>query len=217
MWIARFIVFLAVSFFTNYAYAQTSVTAIALFKDRAMLSIDGHKAKIVRAGSTYKGVLLISSNTDQAIVEINGATDVLELNGTTIVSDQLGAFKQSGDAVVEIRVNRNGFFRSLGAINGREIEFLVDTGASLVVLSSEQANAIGLSYLDGKVGYASTASGTAPMYNITLDSIRLGAIQLQNIEAGVIEGGFPEIPLLGMTFLSNVDMQRSGNLMTLKE
>ena len=102
-------------------------------------------------------------------------------------------------------------------MNGRSITFLVDTGASLVVLSSEQASSIGLSYKEGTIGYASTASGNAPMYNIVLNSITVGGIELNNVEAGVIEGRFPERPLLGMTFLSKVNMTRNGSLMTLKK
>lgn len=194
-----------------------SVTAIALFKDRAMLSVDGKKAKIIKAGSQYLGVKLISSNTDEAVIEVDGTQEVLTLNGTTVVSGELGAFGKTTNAVVEMRVSSAGFFESDGTINGRSINFLVDTGASVVVLNSLQANAIGLKYLDGQRGFASTASGTAPMYTINLDNITLGGIRLRNVEAGVIEGGFPEKPLLGMTFLSQVDMTRSGNLMTLKK
>lgn len=211
--------FSCVVFFTLFVdtLEAKSVTAIALFTDRAMLSIDGKKAKIVRAGSEYQGVKLITSNTSEAVIEVNGARETLTLNGTTVVSEQLGAFDKKSDAIVEMRVGAGGFFESDGTINGRGIKFLVDTGASLVVLSSRQANSIGLSYLDGERGLASTASGTAPMYTIRLNSISVGGIQLNDIDAGVIEGGFPEVPLLGMTFLSKVDMTRSGNLMTLKE
>ncbi len=210
-----YVLVLMYAFAWSAASAQTSVTAIALFKDRAMLSIDGDKAKIVRAGRSHKGVKLISSNTSEAVVEINGQRQTLELNGTTVVSDQLGSFSDVENPVVEIRVDDAGFFQSAGTINGRRIDFLVDTGANLVVLSSEQANSIGLDYKDGQRGFASTASGNAVMYNIELRSISLGGIQLRNIQAGVIEGRFPEKPLLGMTFLSKVDMTRKGNIMTL--
>lgn len=199
-------------------YSQDkSVTAIALFDNKAMLSIDGSRAKIIKVGDTYKDVTLIEASTDLAIIEVNGRQQTIELNGTAIVSDELGSISSGGDAVVEMREGDQGFFESLGTINGRQIRFLVDTGASLVVLSSRQANAIGLDYLQGQRSFASTASGTAPMYGITLDSISVGGIRLQNVEAGVIEGNFPERPLLGMTFLSQVDMTRSGNLMTLRE
>jgi len=145
------------------AIAQTSVTAIALFKDRAMLSVDGQKAKIVRAGSSHKGVKLISSNTSEAVIEVDGQRETLTLNGTATVTDQLGSFDPVTEALVEMRVNEFGFFENRGTVNGRSINFLVDTGASLVVMNSIQADAIGLDYKQGQPGFATTASGNAPM------------------------------------------------------
>ena len=198
-------------------YGEKSITAIALFDSRAMLSIDGNKAKIMREGQTFKGVTLISSNTSEAVIEVNGKRESLVLNSSTVVSNELGAFKLRERKIVELRENDLGFFESSGTVNGRNINFLVDTGASLVVLNSQQANQIGLEYKEGELGYASTASGTAPMYNIYLDTISIGGIELNNVHAGVIEGSFPEKPLLGMTFLSEVNMTRNGNLMTLEE
>jgi len=198
-------------------YGEKSITAIALFDSRAMLSIDGNKAKIMREGQTFKGVTLISSNTSEAVIEVNGKRESLVLNSSTVVSDELGAFKLRERKVVELRENDLGFFESSGTVNGRSINFLVDTGASLVVMNSLQADQIGLEYKEGELGYASTASGTAPMFYVSLDTISIGGIELNNVQAGVIEGSFPEKPLLGMTFLSEVNMTRNGNLMTLEE
>ena len=199
-------------------HAADSVTAIALFNDRAMLSVNGARAKIVAAGDSHKGVKLVSSNTEQAVVEVNGQLETLSLNGTLVLSESLGV--AAGDvslAKVEIYVSPDGSFYERGQINGRNIEFLVDTGASLIVLSSQQANKIGLDYRNGERTLAATASGNAPIYTITLASVSLGDIELFDVQAGVIEGVFPAVPLLGMTFLSQVSMQREGNIMVLQE
>ena len=197
--------------------SATSVTAIALFKDRAMLSVDGSKAKIVKAGSTYKGVTLISSNTSEAVVEVNGQRDTLTLNGTATLTKSLGAPPGAGyGKTITLYVNGRGFFESNGTIDGRNIGFLIDTGANIVVLSSRDADRIGLEYRDGVRSMASTASGTAPMFAIVLREVSLGGITLNNIQAGVIEGNFPEKPLLGMSFLNRLDMNRQGNAMELK-
>lgn len=196
--------------------AASSVKAIALFNERAMLAVDGGKAKIVGAGATYHGVTLISSNTSEAVVEVNGQRKTLTLNGAVILSKSLAVSpSKSYFATVEMEVNRQGFFQGNGAVNGRELEFLVDTGASLVVMSSIQADSINLQYLAGSRTNASTAAGNAPMYLVQLDTISLGGIELQNVTAGVIVGRFPEIPLLGMTFLGELNMQRDGDTMTL--
>ncbi len=197
--------------------AAKSVTPVALFKDRAMISVDGAKAKIIRAGSTYKGVKLVSSSTSEAVIEIDGQRETLTLEGGTVLSTSLAAKPaDSYSSSVTLYENEQGFFESNGEINGRGLRFLVDTGANLVVLSSQQADRVGLEYRSGARTYASTASGNAPMYAITVKQISLGGIKLNNIQAGVIEGSFPQKPLLGMTFLSKLDMNRSGKTMVLK-
>lgn len=196
---------------------EKSVTAIALFDGKSMLSIDGGRAKILKEGETFKGVTLISASTTSALIEVNGQQQSLVLNGTTSISTELGRLTQRNSNVVEIQAGDLGFFESRGSINGRDIRFLVDTGASLVVLSSQQAQSIDLQYLEGRRSLASTASGTAPMYEVVLDSISVGGITKENVVAGVIEGNFPEKPLLGMTFLSQVDITQRGDLMTLQD
>lgn len=197
--------------------AAKSVTAVALFNDKAMIIVDDSKAKIVRAGSTYKGVKLVSSNTNIAIIEVNGERQELALDGTALLSGSLGNEASAAYArSITLYENELGFFEHAGAVNGQSLNFLVDTGANLVVFSSAQADKIGLEYKDGFRSFASTASGTAPMYAVSLDEISLGGIKLKNIQAGVIVGNFPQKSLLGMTFLSKLDMNRSGNKMVLK-
>lgn len=211
------ILFLLVSVITQSANAK-SITAIALFNNKAMLSVDDSKAKIIKVGATYKGVKLLSSNTREAIVEVAGVKKTLRLNSTAKVSSDLrGRGGNSQSSSVTMYVDDLGFFRSSGLVNGRSTSFLVDTGANLVVFNSRQANNLNIKYLDGRKGYASTASGRAVMYSVVLKEMSVGGIRLENIEAGVIEGGFPEIPLLGMTFLQKLDMNRSGGTMVLRK
>ncbi|GHA01704.1 hypothetical protein GCM10008090_08590 [Arenicella chitinivorans] len=194
-----------------------SVKAIALFEGRAMLSVNSGKPKIVHAGKAHKGVKLVSSNTSEAVIDIDGQSQTLTLNSTTTLDYAMGGKPSSNlSNSVTLYVDGRGFFETDAKVNGRPLRFLVDTGANLVVLSSEQANRIGLEYKSGKRTYASTASGTAPMYHFEIDQISIGGINLYNIGAGVIEGAYPQQPLLGMTFLGRLDMNRSGNTMTLK-
>ncbi|MBX2849512.1 MAG: TIGR02281 family clan AA aspartic protease [Acidiferrobacterales bacterium] len=200
----------------QFTFAETAVQTIALFDGKAMLSVNGKKAKIIKTGESYEGVRLISSNTDQAVIEVDGERQTLGLNSAIVLTDSLGT-KVAPKETSQIWADANGFFRAPGSINGAPLEFLVDTGANLVVLSGDHADRIGLEYRDGVRTYAATASGTSPMYAIRLDQIAFDGLELNNINAGVIEGAFPIIPLLGMTFLSRVDMTRSGNMMELKK
>ncbi|MFT5572053.1 MAG: aspartyl protease family protein [Cryomorphaceae bacterium] len=206
----------SVLFVAESAYGAGSVKAIALFNERAMLSVDGSKAKIVRVGDTHLGVKVISSNTSEAVVEVAGQPQTLTLNGAMILSKSLAVSPpKSYYATVQMAVDNFGFFRGNGAVNGGDLEFLVDTGANLVVLSSRDADEIGLEYRSGARTNASTAAGNAPMYLVRLQTVSLGGIELENISAGVIVGRFPEIPLLGMSFLSQLNMRRDGDNMTL--
>jgi len=206
------------TFFINTVRAETSVQVIALFNDKAMLSIDGKRAKVVKAGDSLHGVRLIESNTKQATVEIAGKTQVLNLQSGLVLSGSLGtSAPQSSLDSVQLWADSSGFFRAKGAINGRSTEFLVDTGANIVVFSSRDADRLGIEYDRGVKSFATTASGTAPMYVIRAERINVAGIQLNDIRTGIIVGSFPVVPLLGMTFLEKVDMNRSGNLMELKK
>jgi len=202
--------------FLNTSSANTSLQTIALFNGKAMISVNGSKGKIIKVGQTYKGVTLISSNTNQAEVEVDGKRETITLNSTLVLSQNLGTRAAPADST-QLWADADGFFRAKGEIDGASIEFLVDTGANLVVLNSQHADRIGLEYRRGIRTYASTASGNTPMYAITLDRISVNGIELRNVNAGVIEGAFPVIPLLGMTYLGRLDMTRTGNVMVLKK
>lgn len=200
------------------AAGETSVQVIALFNDRAMFSVNGARAKIIKNGQVYKGVKLIESSTEQAVIEIAGQRETVRLNSGLVLSRSLGAKAAEGSKKsTQIYADNSGFFRSSGMINGQSLEFLVDTGANLVVLSGDHADHINLDYQDGTLSYASTASGRAPMYLINLDTVSFSGLELRDIAAGVIVGGFPQVPLLGMTFLEKLDMNRSGDVMVLKK
>ena len=200
----------------NVAQNKTSVQAIALFNNKAMLSVNGKKAKIIKVGESLHGVKLLASSTEQAEVEFDGTKENITLNSAVLLSTKLAAKPGQSDSA-QLWADQSGFFRGQGSIGGRSLEFLVDTGANLVVLSSQQADQIGLSYQEGFKTYASTASGNAPMYAITLDQISFQGIELRGVQAGIIQGAFPEIPLLGMSFLKRLDMNRSGDQMDLKK
>jgi len=214
----RLVVFLLfLSSLIAFQVEAKSVAAIALFKDRAMLSVDGKKAKIIAAGSSYQGVKVISSNTSEAVIEVEGTRKTIALNSTTVLGAKLGSSPNRKATSVVLYENEVGFFESNGQVNGRSIKFLIDTGANLVVFNSRDAERLGLDYKSGEKSFASTASGIAPMYTINVESISIGGVELRGIRTGVIDGRFPEIPLLGMTFLSRLNMNRAGQTMVLKK
>lgn len=115
---------------------------------------------------------------------------------------------------VTLAADVRGHFVTEGAVNGNPVRFLVDTGATMIALPGRDAERLGLDYRKGARGITNTANGPVAVYRVRLDSVRLGAIELGNVEAIVIEQGL-EIALLGMSFLNRVEMKRDGHTMTL--
>ena len=101
--------------------------------------------------------------------------------------------------------NRNSQYFVTAQVEGVSIRFLVDTGASAVVLTMEDAERIGLD--PDNLTYSqifNTASGQTRAAPVTLDGIRIGLLEVDNVEASVNESPMG-ISLLGMTFLSKLD------------
>jgi aspartyl protease family protein len=109
-------------------------------------------------------------------------------------------------------------YLAAGSINGYTIDFLVDTGATTVAMNSTTAKRLGISYrLEGRPGIVETASGQEKVYRVMLDTVTVGSIRLRNIPAMVLEGGMPRQVLLGMSFLRQLDIERKGTALMLKQ
>ena len=119
------------------------------------------------------------------------------------------------DSVVEIEAERNGHFNIEADINGRSIPVMIDTGATMVVLSYEDAERAGLLLSDKDFTRSvSTANGVARVAPVTLDRVSIGNITVRDVPAAVAESGRLRTSLLGMTFLSRLSRfdMRSGRL-----
>ena len=116
---------------------------------------------------------------------------------------------------VRLKADARGHFLFDAEVNGRSARFMADTGATLVVLSYEDAARLGLSpqSLDFS-GLAETANGTARVAPVTLDRVRIEDITLRGIPAVVAEKGALVTNLLGMSFLGRLRsfQIRSGEL-----
>jgi aspartyl protease family protein len=189
------------------------IAVTALFSGKAVIVVDGGKPRTLSAGqSTPEGVRLVTATSESAVIEYEGKRQTLRLGeGTRVGSSAAG----SGAAQVTLPVGPGGHFYANGAINGVAVRFLVDTGASAVGLSGDAARRLGINFLNGQPGMVGTASGRIKAYRVTLDSVRVGDITLNNVTADVIEGSYPQEILLGMSFLSRTQMKRDGDILTL--
>ncbi len=194
--------------------AAERVVAIGLFSGKAMLEIDG-KRRLLKVGErSPEGVRLIAADSGSAVIEMNGAERRIEL-GT-----QIGASYKAGEGAAEVQIwpDQRNMYRITGAINGMPVDFLVDTGATTIAMNAAEARRLGIDYrVQGERGMVSTASGVAPVYRVSLNSVTVGAITLHQVDAVVLEGAQPDSVLLGMTFLGRLEMQRDGQLMVLKK
>lgn len=174
----------------------------------AILSVDGAAPKAVRVGQRWQDISVLAVEHDQATLEIGGKKRVLQRG-------QLFGASPSGDRQsATIPADERGHFLAEGAVNGVPVRFVVDTGATVVALPAADANRIGLDYRRGARGTTQTANGPVSVYQVRLESVRVGGIELQNVDGIVIESGLP-VPLLGMSFLNRMEMRREGQTMTL--
>ena len=113
-----------------------------------------------------------------------------------------------------LRPARNGHYFLRANINGAEIDFMVDTGATIVALRAEDARRIGYN-LDG-LNYSqvfNTANGQIRGAPVVLEEVTVGALSIDDVEASVQQAPL-NISLLGMSFLRKLDGYRveNGNL-----
>lgn len=105
------------------------------------------------------------------------------------------------DGRVEIPLRRDGHYHATVTVNGVAVEFIVDTGASDIVLSAADAARVGIDPAGLRyLGQAQTANGTVSTAMVTLESVTLGPVTDIGVRA-VVNGGEMGTSLLGMTYL----------------
>ena len=121
------------------------------------------------------------------------------------------------DNAVEVLLepNRQGHFLVNGQINQHEVTFLVDTGASFVAVPADLANQLGLE--QGRRFMVETANGTAPGFSTRLRRLRIGDIELRDVQAGIVPGMAGNEVLLGMSALKQLDFSSRGGELLLRQ
>lgn len=111
----------------------------------------------------------------------------------------------SGGNIVELRGDRLGHFTTAAQINGSSIDVMVDTGASIVALTWEDAERAGIYVRPSDFTHrVNTANGLAKVAPVTIDQITIGNITVRDVRAAVSEPGKLNGTLLGMTFLGRL-------------
>jgi aspartyl protease family protein len=188
------------------------INVIALTAGKAVVTINGGKPQTLMTGqTTADGVKLVSASTESAVFEVGGKRQTLSM-GQTI---SIGGGPVSAQRAT-LAAGSGGHFVTTVTINGVSMRFMVDTGATMVTLNSEEAKRARVDYRSGQKAVLQTANGTVPAWRVKLDTVRLGDITLNNVDGVVVEGKvMGELGLLGMSFLNRVEMRRDGQTMTL--
>lgn len=121
----------------------------------------------------------------------------------------------AGEARVVLERNRFGHYIASGRINGQEVEFLLDTGATVVSVPQNVAERLGL--VRGQPTLVQTANGRIVNYATRLDSVEIGGIKLSEVAATINPGTSAGEVLLGMAFLKHLEMTQRGNTLTLTQ
>jgi aspartyl protease family protein len=201
------------SFWAACPVAQAVDVGLAgVFPGKALLTIDGGAPRTVAVGArTDEGVRVLSVDRDTATIETDGKKRILRV-GQNVASQPAG----DGGAKATLTADGNGHFLTTGNINGTSVRFLVDTGATMISLGAGDARRIGIDAGKGQPGMVNTANGQAAVARVKLDSVRVGEIVLNNVDAVVHAQDMP-FALLGMSFLNRMEMQRDGQTMILRK
>jgi aspartyl protease family protein len=193
--------------------AVERVVVEALFPGKAMVSVDGVRRLLKLNKPSPEGVLLISANSKEAVIEVDGKRDTYTLGGHITTQ-----FRQPESLTAKVWRDQAGAYSTVGTINGLTVKFLVDTGATAVAMSSNQAKRLGVKYrVDGKPILVNTANGVTKGFEVVLGRVQVGDITLHQIKGFVIEGAGPGRVLLGMSFLNRVKMEDQGDVLLLEK
>ena len=195
------------------AHAAGSVMLTGTIGSRAILIVNGAPPKTVAVGETFQGVKLVSLQAEQAVVELDGKRVNLRMD--TPVSIGGGGGTGGGSRIV-LPADSRGHFMTQGAINGRPVTFMLDTGATSIALSADDAQRIGLDYSKGQRIQMSTANGVSSGYKLRLQSVRVGDVEVYDIDAIVSPQPMPFV-LLGNSFINRFSMRRDADQMVLEK
>jgi aspartyl protease family protein len=206
---------IALAAFTGPVHAQ-SVALAGMLGNKALLVVNGGAPKSVAAGETHLNVKVISTSGDQAVLELNGKRHTLRVGDAPVsvgAGGGAGGTAARGNRIV-LTAGTGGHFLTQGQINGQSVQFLVDTGATSISMTVTDAERMGLDYKSGQRVQLSTANGVVPGWRTSLASVRVGDVEVFNVDAVVAARDMPFL-LLGNSFLTRFQMIRENDQLTL--
>ncbi|OJX30174.1 MAG: peptidase A2 [Burkholderiales bacterium 68-12] len=193
------------------ASAAPAVTLAGMLGGKALLVVDGSPPKGVAPGQTHLGVKVLSVTRDEAVIELDGRQSTLRVGESPVSVGNPGAGRR-----IVLKSDSRGHFIQQGLINGRVMQFMVDTGATTVAIGRPDAERMGLPYQQGQAVMLNTANGATQGWRLRLDSVRLGDVEVFQVDAIVTPQAMPYV-LLGNSFLGQFQMTRTNDQMVLEK
>ncbi len=206
---AALLVLLVCMAIASNVYAAPKINYRGMLYGKVLIRVNGRLEKLTPGQTSKDGVKLISANVESIVVLVEGKRYRYEK------SNIRGSILTEAEEITLKRDPGSGGYLVKGRINGKDVTFLVDTGASYVTMSKVQASALKIKPGNKEI-QISTATKIETAYQVTLDTVSVGGIELQNIPAIITKHKYPEDPLLGMSFLQHVEINQGNEQMTLK-
>ncbi|TAK85551.1 MAG: TIGR02281 family clan AA aspartic protease [Betaproteobacteria bacterium] len=181
----------------------TNVMVMSLTGSRVELLIDNRAVRTLRTGeSSPEGVRLVEIRDGAALLEFDGRRWQMRLGSSTAPS-------------VVLQADERGHFIVNADVNGAPLRALIDTGATAVAINLADAQRAGVNFAGARRVWVQTAGGPRSALVARLAYVRVGDLLVRDVEATVSEANELPIALLGMSFLNQVELQRSGRTLTL--
>ena len=191
--------------------ADQSIALAGVLGSKALLVVDGSAPRAVGPGETHQGVKVLSVTRDEATVEVQGTRRLLRLGESPVALGSSGSGKR-----IVLMADNQGHFINTGTINGKQMKYMVDTGASVVAIGRPDAERMGIKVDDSQKVIMSTANGSATGWRVRLNSVRLGDVEVLGVMAVIMPEGMPFV-LLGNSFLTQFQMTRTNDQMVLEK
>lgn len=185
----------------------SAVVATLIFASAAVYAI-AHRdelKQVVQSSPQLKDVIGAITGKDPS-----QASDDESQNAATDSDDQNRSLYD-----VTLTANDQGHFETEAEMNGRSVDVMVDTGATIVAMTYEDAERAGIFLKPSDFTHTvATANGQAKVAPITISTVAIGPITVRNVEGAVAESGKLHKTLLGMSFLNRLTRveMRSKNL-----
>ena len=200
--------------FHSLGAVAAEVELAGIFGRRAVVVVNSGAPQTLAVGQrTREGVTLVDIRDTSAVIDVDGTRRQVFFGGGPVRMGEASS-AQSGSPTMRLVPDSRGHYWAQGTVNGASIRFMVDTGATLVAISADEAKRAGVDYRAGRPIQISTANGNTTAYLVRLDKITIGDIVLHGVEASVHEGGLG-VALLGMSFMNRVDIRRDGGNLVL--